>query len=76
MHGVSDDFNPTLENLAELYHPDDRAKLREATADAISEGKPYDLEVRMIAREDNQKWFRTIAKNGRWRGRSCPRNGL
>jgi len=61
MHGLSVDFDPYIENVLELYHPDDRQKLREAVDSATKEGEPYDIEVRMIARDDGDRWIRTVA---------------
>jgi PAS domain S-box-containing protein len=61
MHGLSSEFEPALESVLELYHPDDRPKLREAVDRATTAGEPYDLEVRMVARDDGDRWVRTVA---------------
>lgn len=60
MHGVSEEFDPAIESVLELYHPDDRPKLREAVERARTAGEPYDLEVRLIARNDGDRWIRTV----------------
>lgn len=43
IHGCSDDFEPSIERVAELYHLDDRKKLREAVERATTAGEPYDI---------------------------------
>lgn len=60
MHGVSTEFDPLLEDVLQLYHPDDRPKLREAVDQAVTAGEPYNLEVRMTARDDGTRWIRTV----------------
>jgi len=61
LHGLSKDFDPSLDDIVELYHPEDRPKLREAVEQATTAGNPYDLTVRMTAREDGVRWVRTVA---------------
>jgi hypothetical protein len=43
IHGCSDDFEPSIERVAELSHPDDRRKLWEAVERATTAGEPYDI---------------------------------
>ena len=50
---------PPLENAIEAYHPDDRPAIQDALAGAIEEGIPYDIEVRLITEDEEQKWVRT-----------------
>jgi PAS domain S-box-containing protein len=61
MHGVSKEFEPSVDDLLQFYHSEDRPKLREAVEQATTEGEPYDLEVRMTATDDRNRWFRTVA---------------
>jgi PAS domain S-box-containing protein len=61
MHGLPTDFDLSLEAVAEIYHPDDRPKLREAINQAITTGEPYDLEVRISPQKNATRWFRTVA---------------
>ncbi|MEJ7873516.1 MAG: PAS domain S-box protein, partial [Rubrobacteraceae bacterium] len=42
------EVTPTLDKLMERVHPDDRGLLRRAINGALYEGKPYDLEHRII----------------------------
>ncbi len=41
-------FVPTLDRLAEIVHPDDRAAFREAVDTALHEGRPYDHTHRIV----------------------------
>ncbi|MBA2619507.1 MAG: PAS domain S-box protein [Rubrobacter sp.] len=41
-------FVPTLERLLEAVHPDDRKALGRALEDALHDGRPYDLEHRVV----------------------------
>jgi len=61
IHGISKDFDPSLDDVESLYHPEDQPKLREAHDQAVTAGEPYDLEVRMTARDDGIRWIRTVA---------------
>ena len=59
IHALSDDTTPSPEISLRHFHPDDRATIKEAFETAIEEGEPYDVEVRLINAEDNQRWVRT-----------------
>ncbi|WP_267162888.1 PAS domain S-box protein [Halovenus salina] len=61
IHGVSKDFDPSLDDAKELYHPEDQPKLSEAVNQAVTAGEPYDLEVRITARDDRTRWIRAVA---------------
>jgi len=61
IHGVSGEFDPSLDDVEALYHPEDQPKLREAHNQAVTAGEPYDLEVRMTAGDDEIRWIRTVA---------------
>ncbi|MBB4090906.1 PAS domain S-box protein [Salinibacter ruber] len=50
---------PPPENAIEAYHPDDRPAIREAFTEAAQEGTPYDIEVRLITEEGEERWVRT-----------------
>ncbi|MCS3698659.1 PAS domain-containing protein [Salinibacter ruber] len=50
---------PPVENAIEAYHPDDRPAIREAFTEAAQEGIPYDIEVRLITEEGEERWVRT-----------------
>ncbi|MFB6248893.1 MAG: PAS domain-containing protein, partial [Salinibacter sp.] len=44
-----------LENVIEVYHPEDRSRVREALGRALENGEPFDLEARIVSR-DEERW--------------------
>jgi len=48
IHGVDADYEPSLEDGIEFYHPEDRATIRSAVERAIEAGEPYDLDLRIV----------------------------
>ncbi|WP_174811780.1 PAS domain S-box protein [Salinadaptatus halalkaliphilus] len=52
----------SLEDSLELYHPEDRARLRTALDRAIEEGEPYDLELRLTTTDGHRRWVRAIGE--------------
>jgi len=48
IHGVDEDFEPSLEDGLEFYHPDDRETITAAVDQAIEDGEPYDLDLRIV----------------------------
>lgn len=62
IHELPDGFVPTLEEAINYYHPDDRDKVKESVAAAISEGVPYNFVSRMITAKGNQIWVRIIGQ--------------
>ena len=59
IHGLSPDATLTPEESIEFYHPEDRAAIREAFRQAVREGTPYELELRLIDANGRQRWVRT-----------------
>jgi PAS domain S-box-containing protein len=59
IHGLSDEHEPTIEKAIEFYHPDDQSTIREAFARAIEDGDTYDVELRLITADDDQRWVQT-----------------
>jgi PAS domain S-box-containing protein len=62
IHGLSPDDELTPERSISFYHPDDRATIREAFTRAVEEAEPYDLELRLITAEGEQRWIQTQGK--------------
>ena len=58
IHGVNMDFEPTIEDAVEFYHPEDRATIRDAIERVTTEGEPYDLELRIVTADDEMRWVR------------------
>jgi len=48
IHEVDADFEPTIESVAELYHPDDRPLLERVYHRAVDAAEPYDVVVRVV----------------------------
>jgi PAS domain S-box-containing protein len=59
IHEVDEDFAPTLEEALEFFHPDDRETIEQAVEDALQKGQSYELELRIITANGNQRWIRT-----------------
>jgi PAS domain S-box-containing protein len=64
LFGVGEEWEPTLEGGLEQFHPDDRDRLRRALTDAIEEGVPFDLELRLDeeTRTGEPRWVRQICQ--------------
>jgi len=48
IHGVDEDYEPLLDDALEFYHPDDRETITAAVDQAIEDGEPYDLDLRIL----------------------------
>lgn len=59
IHGLSPTVLLDPESSIEQYHPEDRPVIREAFNQAVEEGIPYDLELRLNDADGNQRWVRT-----------------
>lgn len=61
IHGVGKDYDPgNPERNLQFYAPQDAKMLAQAFANAISDGVPYDLELRIFRSNADQVWVRTI----------------
>ena len=59
LHEVDDDYEPTIADGIEFFHPEDRGRIREAVDRAFESEEPYDVEARLITAEGNERWVRT-----------------
>jgi PAS domain S-box-containing protein len=59
IHGLDEDVDVSPELSVEHYHPDDRPTIREAFGRAVEAGESYDLELRLIDADGEQRWVRT-----------------
>ena len=50
------EFEPSIETVMELYHPDDQATIQQAVEKCRTQGKACELDVRLMTAEDEQKW--------------------
>ncbi len=58
IHGVSDDFNPTLENVFSFFDDEDSEMIAELFTSAVLSGQPYDIETRLQKATGEQIWIR------------------
>jgi len=59
IHGLPDDYEPSVEEALEFYHPEDRETVREAFKNCVDTGEPYDKEVRIMTEDGSLRWVRT-----------------
>ena len=62
IHGLSPDADVTIEDAIEFHHPDDRDTIRTAVDRLMTEGEPYDLEVRIVTVDDDVQWVHTFGE--------------
>ncbi|AWB27499.1 bacterio-opsin activator domain-containing protein [Halococcoides cellulosivorans] len=62
IHGLSPDEPITPEEIIQLYDPDDQAYMERLLTAAIEEGERYDMEVRLDALPEGDRWIRSIAE--------------
>ncbi|MFD1587361.1 PAS domain S-box protein [Halorientalis brevis] len=59
IHGMPLDYEPTVEEGIDFYHPGDRATIRDAFERLTTAGEPYDLKLRIITNDDEMRWVRS-----------------
>jgi len=59
LHGLTDDFEPTVADAIAFVHPDDRAIVEAAYERLATEGEPYDLELRFRTEDGDWRWGRS-----------------
>ena len=62
IHKVPLDYKPNLQEAINYYHPQDRPRIEQAVQQAIDEGKPYDIKLRLITANGRQVWVQTNGK--------------
>ncbi|MFC4542427.1 PAS domain-containing sensor histidine kinase [Halosolutus amylolyticus] len=60
IHNMPPEYEPTVEDGIGFYHPRDRATITDAFERLRTTGDGYDLELRLIANGDEQRWVRTL----------------
>jgi PAS domain S-box-containing protein len=63
IHGVRQDYVPSLDEGINFYHPQDRARIEQAVKLAIETGEPFDLELRIITVKGDLLWVHTMSKS-------------
>ncbi|NHN49954.1 GAF domain-containing protein [Halostella sp. JP-L12] len=59
IHGLPVDDQSTLAESFDLYEPEDREAIEAAFGEAIRDGVPYDVELRLGDPTDETRWIRT-----------------
>jgi len=64
IHDLSPDgaFDPTVDGAIEFYHPDDRGEIRRLVRRCVTEGEPFDTELRLITADGQQRWVRSTGE--------------
>ncbi len=62
IHGVDEEYEPTLSAAVEFYHPEDRDTVREAVDRAIENGEGYDLRLRIVRADGEQRHVRAVGE--------------
>jgi len=59
IHGLDEEFNPTVEETLEFYHEDDRPRIRNAFEQLRTAGEHDALEVRIVRTDGEVRWVRS-----------------
>ena len=62
IHGLSLEYDPTLEEALDFYHPEDRDTIRTAVDRLTEDGEPYDLELRIVQPDQTVRWVNAIGR--------------
>lgn len=62
IHDVSLEYEPTVEEAVEFYHPDDQSTLEKALQRCIEHGEQFDEEYRLTTAEGRERWVRSSGK--------------
>ena len=58
LHGVGEDYQPTLEKAIEFYHPEDRDMVSETVERALDTGDDFEFIARLRTTNDELRWVR------------------
>ena len=62
IHGVDEEYEPTLAEGIEFYHPEDRDTVRAAVERAIEDGEGYDRRLRIVRADGEMRHVRAIGE--------------
>lgn len=51
-----------IDEALEYYHPEDRPQIEQAVERVVSEGEPYDLELRLTTTKGSERWVHTVGE--------------
>ncbi len=69
---VDSGFEPRLDDGLRFYSKESRPAITKAVEEAISKGKPFDLELEVVTAKGRKKWVRAIGQAD-FRGGECER---
>ncbi|WP_251342984.1 PAS domain-containing protein [Haloplanus halophilus] len=55
IYGTDDDYEPTLEEAVDFFHPEDRSDVTEALERCRATGAPYELEARLVTATGHER---------------------
>jgi PAS domain S-box-containing protein len=59
IHEVPDDYQPSVGEGIDFYHPEDRDRIRELFTDCVESGVPYDERLRLVTAEGDLRWVQS-----------------
>ncbi|ELZ26038.1 PAS domain-containing protein [Natrinema limicola] len=59
---VGADYDPTLAEALEFYHPADRDRIRSFVETCRDGGEPYDVVLRIVTAAGNERWVHTVGE--------------
>lgn len=63
IHGIAEaDFHPDLNAAMAFYLPEDRPQILDAVQQALTQGKPWDLSLRIQTASGETRWVRTLGE--------------
>ncbi len=68
IHEVGPDFKPDVQTAINFYAPEAVPVISKCVQDAITEGKPFDVELQLITAKKNRLWVRAIGEAYRENG--------
>jgi PAS domain S-box-containing protein len=62
LHDLPPEYEPTVSEAFEFYHPEDRSVISDAFEELTTEGEAYDLELRIVTADETVRWVRAIGR--------------
>jgi len=62
IHEVADDYDPSLADAIEFFHPEDRDRVKRAVEQCRKSGISYDIEARLITAEGRTRWVHAVGE--------------
>ncbi|MEQ8317400.1 MAG: PAS domain-containing protein [Phycisphaerales bacterium] len=62
IHEVPPDYTPSVERAIEFYEGVSRREITECVEQGIREGRPWDVECRIVTAKGNRRWVRAVGE--------------